>query len=1672
MLLPLLELSLALAAVAGDQNEGTGAAGLGAAPLPPAAAPQQPDPSGAAGGSLCYRRGRVELSKCDRTREPWWTVYTKTPQAQGPTQWTKHAGVNCLSPRVPGPDPFSRAISLAGCQAACAEDTDCFAIVVPTPGVPNPSPPPGPGGKPAGGGCNGVDLPRPNPKQIYGPAQLDAATVSGWLARMRQMRSECQKSIGFNASVYDLPGLKWAQTAYLSPQMHVFDRYFYNASLGNGTDGRGYTVQRWLADLNSRYGGIDKALLWPTYTNLGIDDRNQFDLTRSVPGGTRGLRAVVKQLHAAGVHVMWAYNPWDKATSGAGQDETKMAELIRDTDGDGFNGDCMSTIPETFFEDARRIAGKPIAMEGEGGLGALKSLNWQTLGWCEGCNADESNSIDGLDIPDVDRVKWITGSRSMSHWSDRYAGSPESRDQFGGLYSPLWSGNMSEGVSKISEIQTIWFNAVGYETFENIWGTWNGMIERDGEALRRVGLLLRYFGARGFFTSPDWEPHTTEVLQMQHGVFGSSWPSSSGEEVVWTLVNRKMSARSGAQLLPRSRAAGMRFYDCYRGVELNADPKGSLSFVIEGGGFGCVLATKNASKPAVPTGVEPRGAVQLRPASLDELLGLMSALTARGLESFSGAWTYAQQQMVPIAPTPLRPLHNATKGEEVYVPGSIFHFDAAGVEVESAAGSGCDVQYPWEDHPGRRHSHTLQLGAMYVDRFPVTNEKYHRFLQESRYAPADRGRWLERNFGADGKPKPGWAKRPVTFVSLEDARSYCAFRHKRLPHSFEWQYFSQGNDERLYPWGEADDLNRTSPPRHGSNDTGPEEVGLHPDGASVFGVEDLVRQVWEYTDEFRGPHTANVILRGGSSWSVHKGSRWYFRGTYDLKTFNTYHLMSGSYERASTVGFRCVADAQDDCGTGGQLCIQQAPKISSADGSISSELTVAPISGGASGLVFSGATNGFQVSAPGPVSGNATLLLRVRSVLGARGNLTAAVARYTKSLRIRDAATSLSITYRGGPLRLDYRNEKGSVCSNRRLCLLAVAPTCPARAPMMRCVTDLSAGAIDWMHWGSVNISAVWSNNPSAKSMAAITQRKAGGSSGITARLLMPGCTTDACHANTSDLKTWGSQGWPSDGARYSWNDGAPPNKASGPGARSGAYSYLGTFQLQVPASTAPATARKLRLYTALFNFAKQEISPENWVNSATLQVHSPGQPTLNRTITHMDGNNNDAVSTAFEIVFVGELVVTYSLDPASKACPQCGWVSMQAAALEEHSGDVVGGVELISAQLLKTDDIGSRTALSSPFAPHPLPPSTSPSPFFEGWFTRVVAPKDDLSFSVIVASFRPAHAPGVTQVWTALLLDRGGKVTTVQRFLDPERLRLTVDGGNVSSPPRLGTPARFRWSWTPGPNDSEQDNGTLVVEDDTARLDFTFRGHGRTIRVQADLSHRVPWDRAAPNSAGPEGWLAGAEGLLPTHYFVQSLASRASFELTTSSSEHRSVQRETGAGFGHQEANWGGTFPTAWIWAEGISADGTAQLLLTAGEFDIAGITTQQAIVAVRTPTRSYTFRNIDLDKVVSKPSPCGLLPSFSLEATGHAETTRVVIEITAPRGTFSKPLEAPSHSGFSAKPGSVESYSAEAHVTIFTRRSKAEAWARAEELAVRQTALEFGGAYIRGCVNATANH
>src|SRR2546428_397612 len=130
---------------------------------------------------------------------------------------------------------------------------------------------------------------QPQNEEIPGPP--DPATFAAWLADIQHWRRERLIRIGYNASQYSRPELKWTQSSFIQPQMMIEDRYFYDPVAGK------YTVDRYLDDLGKRYGGIDSVLVWHTYPNIGIDNRNQYDLLRDMPGGTAGLKQLVPDFH-------------------------------------------------------------------------------------------------------------------------------------------------------------------------------------------------------------------------------------------------------------------------------------------------------------------------------------------------------------------------------------------------------------------------------------------------------------------------------------------------------------------------------------------------------------------------------------------------------------------------------------------------------------------------------------------------------------------------------------------------------------------------------------------------------------------------------------------------------------------------------------------------------------------------------------------------------------------------------------------------------------------------------------------------------------------------------------------------------------------------------------------------------------------------------------------------------------------------------------------------------------------------------------------------------------------------------------------------------------------------------------------------------------------------------
>jgi len=64
-------------------------------------------------------------------------------------------------------------------------------------------------------------------------------------------------------------------------------------------------------------------LLWQSYTNLGVDEKNQIDLLRVLPGGVVGLKAVVSEFHSLGVTVLFPWNHWGNTTGAIHQKKRK-----------------------------------------------------------------------------------------------------------------------------------------------------------------------------------------------------------------------------------------------------------------------------------------------------------------------------------------------------------------------------------------------------------------------------------------------------------------------------------------------------------------------------------------------------------------------------------------------------------------------------------------------------------------------------------------------------------------------------------------------------------------------------------------------------------------------------------------------------------------------------------------------------------------------------------------------------------------------------------------------------------------------------------------------------------------------------------------------------------------------------------------------------------------------------------------------------------------------------------------------------------------------------------------------------------------------------------------------------------------------------------------------------
>ena len=207
-----------------------------------------------------------------------------------------------------------------------------------------------------------------------------------------------------------------------------------------------------------------------------------------------------------------------------------------------------------------------------------------------------------------------------------------------------------------------------------------------------------------------------------------------------------------------------------------------------------------------------------------------------------------------------------------------------------------------------RPAHVVDLPAFRIGRVPVTNAEWRQFVDDGGYN--DSRWWSERGWqhrqragltapqfwNSDGRTRARFghvedipADEPVQHVSYFEAEAYAAWAGARLPTEMEWEkacaWDPATNTRRRYPWGEAAaPENLAALANLGGTALRPAPVGAYPAGASAYGAEQMLGDVWEWTASPLRPWPGFVpmiyerysqpffdgdyrVLRGGS-WAV------------------------------------------------------------------------------------------------------------------------------------------------------------------------------------------------------------------------------------------------------------------------------------------------------------------------------------------------------------------------------------------------------------------------------------------------------------------------------------------------------------------------------------------------------------------------------------------------------------------------------------------------------------------------------------------------------------------------------------------------------------------------------------------------------------------------------------
>jgi formylglycine-generating enzyme required for sulfatase activity len=207
-----------------------------------------------------------------------------------------------------------------------------------------------------------------------------------------------------------------------------------------------------------------------------------------------------------------------------------------------------------------------------------------------------------------------------------------------------------------------------------------------------------------------------------------------------------------------------------------------------------------------------------------------------------------------------------------------------------------------EHGENERPSHRVYLDEFHIGVHPVTNEQYARFVRDTGHpspgirdlplvVPPEQREAFRELAGPfvwnNGMHPDNRARHPVTLVTFEDARMYCAWlqsstdRPFRLPTEAEWEKAARGGlERRRFPWGDEIDPSLanylTDSNLKPSQST--KEVAGYP--ANGYEVHDMAGNVWQWVSDWYapdyyargqylnppGPETGQLRVVRGGSW--------------------------------------------------------------------------------------------------------------------------------------------------------------------------------------------------------------------------------------------------------------------------------------------------------------------------------------------------------------------------------------------------------------------------------------------------------------------------------------------------------------------------------------------------------------------------------------------------------------------------------------------------------------------------------------------------------------------------------------------------------------------------------------------------------------------------------------